>query len=185
MSKVIAFTGHRPQDMFGYEEDVEGNVVIKKWLFAQIHNIAKKHPDTRFISGGALGVDTWSAEAVLAVKKVFPLVTLEIAVPCLNQDKKWSKEAKQRYAQLLDDADKVTYVSKHEYTGRCMQDRNEYMVDQADCIIGVWKAKRSGGTWNCLEYAEQEGKAMLILHPFKRKVIKCKAGEPIFMFRQV
>ena len=176
----VAFTGHRPHDLYGYKENVEGNIVIKKWLMQKICTVAKKYPSAHFISGGALGIDTWAAECVLEAKKTFPNITLEIAVPCIGQESKWSKEQQQRYHRILEQADKVTYVSDRPYTPYCMQDRNEYMVDEADAIIGVWSGKPYGGTYNCLKYAEEKERPMLLLHPFDFVQRKVKTGEKLF-----
>lgn len=45
---------------------------------------------THFISGGKIGIDMDSTESVLAKKEMFaPNISLEIAVPCAEQDKLW------------------------------------------------------------------------------------------------
>lgn len=184
MKTAVTFTGHRPQDLYGYG-DSEGTQRIKDWLMRKIDAVVRKHKDVHFIAGGALGIDTWAAEAVLVVRDLYPQydITLEIAVPCKNQDKKWRKESKQLYREILDKADQVTMVSEKEYHGNCMQVRNEYMVDNADAVISVWSGKTHGGTWNCLEYAEEQGLPMLLLQPFQFVQCKVKRGEKIFPSR--
>ena len=178
-SRTICFTGHRPKDMHGYQEDNRNNLRIKTWLHNQITNVAKKYPDAHFISGGALGIDTWAAEAVIEVRKDYPGITLEIAAPCYEQDSRWPAPSKERYRRICDLADKVTYVTEAPYTRECMQKRNEYMVDNADGVIGVWKGTYSGGTWNCLRYAQEQGRPVVLLHPFKFKQLVRRRGEPI------
>ena len=182
MSKTVrvAFTGHRPRDMYGYDENRTENVMIKRWLLSTVLKIAKKYPNAHFIAGGALGTDTWGAEAVLEAKKHFPDVKLEIAVPCLNQESRWNHESKVRYHKILKQADIVTYVSDKPYTYQSMQKRNEYMVDNAHVIIAVWSGKQRGGTYNCLQYARQVGRTILILNPLNfttQKIKRKKGGE--------
>lgn len=180
MTTTVCFTGHRPQFMYGYDETNNGNKKIMTWLEQRIRAVVKKHRKVHFISGGALGIDTWAAEAVMKVRNEFPNVTLEIAVPCKNQDKKWRSDAKKRYRQLLDAADKVTMITNKEYTYNCMQVRDEYMVDHANAIISVWTEKMEGGTFNTLEYADKKGLPMLILNPQTFTQIKVKKSERLF-----
>jgi uncharacterized phage-like protein YoqJ len=180
VSTIVCFTGHRPKDMYGYDETVAGNITIRQWLKVKCEAVIKKHGDVHFISGGALGIDTWAAEVVLELREQYPQTTLEIAVPCKAQDSKWVASAKKRYRQILDDADVVTYVSDKKYDNVCMQNRNEYMVDNADAVIGVWSGKGNGGTWNCLDYAEKLGRPMLLLNPKDFRILKVRKGGSIF-----
>ena len=45
-----------------------------------------------------------------------------------------------------------------------MQKRNEYMVDLADKVIAVWNGS-TGGTYNCVKYAEKCGKEIIRIVP--------------------
>lgn len=38
------------------------------------------------------------------------------------------------------------------------QVRNEWMVDNGDLGLALWNGKKSGGTWNCIKYADRVGK---------------------------
>ena len=106
-------------------------------------------------------MDTDFAEAVLQAKKQHKDIVLEIAVPCRNQDLKWSKDDKKRYAEILNNADIVNVLSE-SYTPFCMQKRNEYMVDKSDLVIAFWNGEESGGTWNTMNYAKRKSKQLLI-----------------------
>ena len=116
---------------------------------------------TYFISGGAIGVDMDFAEAVLQAKKQNKDIMLEITVPCRNQDLKWSKDDKMRYAEILNSTDFVNILSEG-YTSFCMQKRNEYIVNKSDLVIAFWNGEESGGTWNTISYAKRKGKQILI-----------------------
>lgn len=65
-ARRVAFTGYRPQKMpFGFDEQDERCVDFKRRLYKTIESLIDqgyKH----FISGGALGMDMYAAEAVLA-----------------------------------------------------------------------------------------------------------------------
>ena len=112
-----------------------------------------KNGYTEFISGMALGVDTLCAEIVLELKDKYPDIKLECAIPCLNQSEKWSDNQKKRYIEILSKSDKVNYISKCNYTKNCMNDRNKYLVDNADALIAVWNGKPSG-TFNTIKMAK-------------------------------
>ena len=158
--KICCVTGNRPQKfLWKYGEGKE----YKKYLVGmtrQIENLIDSG-FTYFISGGAIGVDTDFAEAVLQAKKQHKDIMLEIAVPCRNQDLKWGKDDKERYAEILKSADIVNILSE-SYTSFCMQKRNEYMVDKSDLVIAFWNGEKSGGTWNTIFYAKHKGKQLLI-----------------------
>ena len=93
---------------------------------------------------------------MLELKKEYPNITLEAAIPCSSQADRWNAAAKERYNQVLSLCDKVTYVNE-AYTKDCMMERNMYMVDNSDYIIAVWNGKPSG-TGKTIKYANNTGK---------------------------
>ena len=61
--KTCAFTGHRPQNLpFGFNEEDERCIDLKKTLREQIINLIENEGVTHFISGMAIGVDMYAAE---------------------------------------------------------------------------------------------------------------------------
>ncbi|ABS83657.1 hypothetical protein 0305phi8-36p097 [Bacillus phage 0305phi8-36] len=176
--KVLTFTGPRPQNLFGFDKDNPDNKMVYIWLTKKILAYCKKYPNAHFITGGALGVDTWAAEIVIEARKLYPDITLEIAVPHEGHGNKWRPEARKHYKWIKSKADVVTMVSNQPFTMRCMQARNEYMVDNATAIIGVWNG--SSGTTNCLKYAQRKKLPMLVLEPNRKLVRKVRRGEKLF-----
>ena len=88
-----------------------------------------------------MGVDLDFAEIVIRYRKggiAAPRdIKLEIAIPCKNQTRGWSKEDKERYQRIVDSADVVRYVNRKYFNGGTLK-RNEYIVDKADCIHAFW-----------------------------------------------
>lgn len=156
----IAITGHRPNKLWGYSL----NHYKYKLLSDRIIEVFNENDGTHAISGVALGVDTVYALAILDLKKYREDVTLECAVPCLNHSSKWFGESIKMYNDILEMSDKVTLVSNIEYNHSVMQKRNEYMVDECDVLIAVWDGT-SGGSANCVRYAERMGKRIIIINP--------------------
>lgn len=161
----ICFTGHRSKGLpWGYDETKESCILFKRVMTSIIEK-AIENGYTYFISGMALGVDMICAEIVLELKKKYKNVMLECAIPCINQEKKWSSFQQERYRNILKKADVVNYVSETEYTNTCMNDRNNYMVEQSDVVIAVWNGKPSG-TGNAVKMAKNAGKKVRIVDPF-------------------
>lgn len=163
MSKTVCFTGHRPKDLpKGSEEWINGQLMqaIKK---------ASNKDYTRFISGGAVGVDQMAARCVLLAKVFDSRLKLVIARPFPSQDKVWPPHVKVKFEELLGKADAVVDVCEDPYAVWKMQKRNEWMVDQSHVVIAVWKGGR-GGTHNCIEYAQASKKPILRINPLAKEV---------------
>lgn len=142
------FTGHR--EIFKKDEDD-----IKQKLTDTIEKMIDEGV-VRFYCGGAVGFDTLAASCILSLKKKHRHIRLVMALPCTDQDKKFSKSQKQLYRYILDNADEVIYTHDSTHIAGCMHARNRYMVDNcAYCICYI--RKESGGTKYTLDYAKKCG----------------------------
>lgn len=163
-NQVCCFTGHRPQHFaFGYRESDPCCVALKARLRREIEALINGSGVNHFISGMALGVDTYAAEILVDLKKTYPHITWEAAIPCENQAGKWRASDRERYRNLVRQADKTTVVSR-DYTPDCMHRRNRYMVDASDVVIAVWDGSLSG-TGKTVAYARATGKTLVIISP--------------------
>ena len=82
--KTRCFTRHRPQKL-GYGENSIQCDELKNKLEELIIELIEKKVVPHFISGVALGVDTYAANIVLNLKTLYPNITLECTIPCENQ----------------------------------------------------------------------------------------------------
>lgn len=159
--KVCCVTGHRPKGFPWDYNDTEcaSHQEYLEAMACYMSEFVRKHGVTRFIAGGAIGVDSDFAEIALDLRdNVYDFLTVEIAVPCPNQDAYWSPTDKARYKRILERADEVNVLSDH-YTKWCMQKRNEYMIDHSDFVFAFWNENEtSGGTVNAMRYAERKKK---------------------------
>ena len=160
---TCCFTGHRAQKLpFGFDERHPECVRVKDEL--RSHILGAAHDGyTRFISGGALGVDLWAARIVLEVKEEYPWIMLGMAIPCEGQPDKWNYFYKSLYRDICGRADEVTMVSGTPYYSGCMQKRNRYMVDKSSRVIAVFDGS-PGGTASTVEYARKTGKDVKIIN---------------------
>ena len=135
IDQSCCFTGHRPKYFwFGDNEAHPECRKIKEFLSTSIEHLIVDKGVTHFISGGAIGVDTWATEAVVALKAKHSGITLEIAKPFPTTWEQFEERDRVRYEKLLDRVDKITEVSP-EYSKTCMFDRNRYMVNNATYLI--------------------------------------------------
>lgn len=161
MGNICCVTGHRPSSFpwnFWDADSIPRQKYLQVMASAIDHAIREDGID-HFIAGGAIGADTDFAETVLHYRDcIHEHIRLEIAVPCPNQNLKWTEQDKERYRRILDSADLVTTVSDR-YTRFCMQKRNEYMVDNSDIVFAFWNNTiAKGGTWNTIQYAKKKQK---------------------------
>lgn len=162
---TASFTGHRPNKLGGYDpRSPKNNAMLLKLRKIIIDHIENKNVSI-FITGMALGIDMWAARIVLALKSKYPQLQLVAAVPCKNHSSKWIKQSQDEWQWIIDRCDHLHYVSDEEYTKWCMQKRNEWMVDNSDYVIAVYDDSGKGGTYNCIRYAEKQGKKIIKLNP--------------------
>ena len=159
--KKCCFTGHRPQKL-GFSENSIKCDELKSILKENIISLIKQGV-THFISGMAIGVDTYAAQIVLELKKEYPDIILECALPCETQASKWREVDRETYFNILEQCD-IDTLLQTRYTNDCMMKRNMYMVDNSDYIIAVWNGKPSG-TGNTVEYANRKGKKIIEINP--------------------
>lgn len=181
----IAFSGHRPNKLGGYNWNNEKNKRIITKINSVLTDIMKENnyfeDGVHFIFGGALGIDQMAYHVcrMLGIRHELRLknkLIMEVAVPYKNQPNKWFNNVDViRYNKQLEHANIVTYVDElegysrtnapvGEYNAYKLQIRNEYMIDNCDLLIAVWDGSK-GGTCNCIKYAEKLGKKIIIIDP--------------------
>lgn len=161
--KTVCFTGSRPKGLpWKYNENCDLCLNFKanlKQLLLKLIGLGYSH----FITGMAMGFDMIVAEILIDLRdRDKRAITIECAVPCLNQSEKWSASYKNRYNNLLKIADRVTYVSNQPFYNGCYQKRNNYMVDNASLVVaGI--GEESKGTITTVDYAKKRNKNIIIL----------------------
>lgn len=146
---IIGITGHRPNRLYGYDLTDKRYLTLKN----KFRDILIRDKCKIALSGMALGVDTLFAQAVLELREQGQDIKLYCIIPCIDQERMWSKKDKELYKNIVNSADKVKYTSKQSYKPCSMQKRNEYIVEHCDKLIAVWDGIRQGGTYNCIQYA--------------------------------
>lgn len=161
----IAITGHRPNKL-GNDYDLTSPLIKKikdRILIIIMNNSSPTQLDNKeitLISGMALGIDTLFAK--IAIENNIPFIA---AIPCVEQYKMWPDESIDRYFDIVNHPLCTQhYCTDSVYNTTCMQIRNEWMVDNCDILIAVWDGS-SGGTANCVKYAESKNKQIIYINP--------------------
>lgn len=167
--KICAITGHRPKSFpWKYNEMDRGCSLLKETLTGQVGLLVEQGV-TDWLNGMAQGVDLWTAEIVLELKKKNPALSLHCILPCEGQERKWPVSEQERYHSILRRADAVVYVNR-VYHVDCMLERNRYMVDHASVLLAVYNGTQRSGTGATVCYAERQGKEIFIIDPISRLI---------------
>lgn len=153
--KACSFTGHRtiPQEHIAPLVDLLDRAIA--YAYAE--------GCRTFFSGGAVGFDLLAARRVLLFRISHPDARLVMLLPCLGQEEKWSPVQRERYYQVLRDADEVEYLAD-AYDGNCMRRRNAALVSRADMLV-AYVSRRSSGAGQTLHMAERKSIAIYNLYP--------------------
>lgn len=155
---IVCGTGHRPDKLGGYSNESHNKLVDIAECWLEINK-----PD-KVISGMAVGWDLALAQAATNLK--IPLIA---AIPCRNQDEKWSDTDKLHRKMLLLLAQEKHFISE-EYTKSCMLDRNIWMVENSNMVLAMWNGENEGGTAHCIRYAKKMGKPIVNLWKIYQEV---------------
>lgn len=160
---VVAFTGYRPEKMPFSE--TKGDVKYERFRARELQVIERliERGCTHFISGVAMGFDTWVAEDILILRKKNKALTLECAIPFPGQADKWEHADQKRRYKIITKADSSVIVCNH-YHEKCYFERNRYMVDKADVVVCAYNGKR-GGTQYTVNYALSQNKIVIQIDP--------------------
>lgn len=152
---IVAFTGHRPDKLGGYK--LPNPTYVK--VCREIDFLLKELQPEKVITGMALGIDQWAAS--VAYKLGIPFVA---AIPFEGQEKAWPLKSQRTYQLLRRLASEEVIVSPGEYEPVKMRTRNRWMVDNSDALIAVWNGT-SGGTGNCVQYANSVNRKIYQIDP--------------------
>jgi uncharacterized phage-like protein YoqJ len=151
----VAATGHRPNKLGGYDFFNPQRVWIRNRIWEEL----TKLKPTACISGMALGIDqdfAWTA--------MWMGIPVLAAVPFAGQESQWPASSQEFYKELLVRCYHIEVVCQGGYAAWKMQKRNEWMVDHCQVLLAVWDGS-SGGTGNCVGYANRVGRQMVRIDP--------------------
>jgi uncharacterized phage-like protein YoqJ len=166
--KTACFTGHRKiaGEYYNRVNPSADWLSLKNYLGKVVTSFIKDHGVNKFISGLAIGVDMLGAETV-ALCRCFggPEVELIGAMPFPAQSSKWPTPTRNHFDDVCKLCNEVVVISRGEYHPSKMQLRNIWMVNESDYVIAIWDGISKGGTLNCIKYAQEQKKPVLLIKP--------------------
>lgn len=149
---IVAGTGHRPGKIGGHQNERRNYELIKPKIINYLIKLHEARPvgtgDLIVITGLAQGWDTWLAQA--ALEAPVP-IRLWGAIPFIGQERTWPSTAQERYYNILAECEDTVVCQGY-------QDRNEWMTNNCTILLACWNGEKSGGTYNCIQYAERRQK---------------------------
>ena len=141
----VAFTGHR-----NYSETTNNKLrEVIQGLIAEGY--------TAYLCGMAEGFDIAAAEVVLALKELSPQLELHCVIPFKGHISKMpSTEWAERYARILSQADSIITLAE-QYDATVYHQRNDYLVQSADCLICYYSGRVRSGTGYTVRRAMKKG----------------------------
>jgi len=155
----VMFTGHRPPRLGGYDEDNPTAAKVRDWLMKKVAQKIAEGAKT-FVSGGALGVDQWGAQAVIDRD-----AELTMAIPCDGYCSRWPQASQDKFNEILKKAHVVEVVCLGTYASYKNIVRDKWMVERSKEVIAVWNGAEDGGTWHTIKEARKAGRRIDILNP--------------------
>ena len=144
-TNTVAFTGHRINRMIKFSINrVQLLANIGFDTSVGIEQLCKQGYHT-FLSGMAEGFDLIAAEEVLKLKERYPYIRLKAIVPFRGQSDRYTVEEKQRYDNILAQADEVITLSEPYFNG-CFLRRNDYLLEHSERLFAYYDAIPIGGT---------------------------------------
>lgn len=165
---IVAGTGHRPNKLGGYGQEVEERLIHVAVDY--LEEIWFNDESFLVISGGALGWDQALAKAAYRLN-----IPFQMYLPFKDFDVKWPKVSRDSLDFLCRAAEEVKYISEPGYNPYKMQLRNEAMVNAAHFVIALWNGT-NGGTANCVRYAEKVGKPIVNLWDKYEEAVRREAS---------
>ena len=150
--KTCVFTGHRELS----------SDFSKRKLKEEIKKLLTLGVDT-FLCGMAIGFDLLAAETVLSLKRKHPQIKLVACIPCIGQEKYFSKTDQKRYVVAVKKADEKVILSNSYYRG-CMQVRDKYMAERGDVMIAYCTKKEGGAAYTvrCFQKAHPQSDIIFV-----------------------
>ena len=171
--KTCAITGHRfSRFKFKLQDTNTACKRLKKRLHDQFVLLYEQGVRT-YIIGGDLGVDIWSGEILLEMKKLPEYSELEliIALPFPEHDRNWHPLFVRRLEYLKRSAKEVVTVGR-EPGAVSYKRRNYYMIDRADVLVAVYDNDHSvrNPIGQSVNYAKKRELPIILIHPDKGTV---------------
>ncbi|MDD5016880.1 MAG: SLOG family protein [Eubacteriales bacterium] len=169
--KSACFTGPRASKM-PYDEKCVYHEKLEQVLKEQIIKLIRVGV-SEFYTGGQTGIDTLAAFLVIGIKQELgTTANLHLVLPYRNMQAGFSALQKDDFDCIEGSADTVACLNE-TYTPVCYRERNRYMVEKSDYLIGVADTvKPYSGTHMAINLARKKGIEIIIINPITFEIMR-------------
>lgn len=162
MGMTLGVTGRRPRGLpWRYSEEDPRCLELKEEMRRVILCKVSEGYDT-FVTGMAMGIDTYFAESVIDLRSTYPGLRLVCEVPFSTQSSRWTLGARFRYNTIKSKADEWN-CPRESYDPSAYLERDARIVERSDSLLVVWDGVREGGTYRTYEMALRSGVPCIVI----------------------
>lgn len=144
MIKSLYMSGYRPHELGIFNEKHPGIAIIKKAIENELRALIDDGLEWVVISGQQ-GVETWTAEVVIQLKKEFPQLKYSIITPFLDIEKNWNEQKQEKFFYIQSQADFVTSVTKKPYEAPWQFiEKDKFIIQNTDALLLVYDEDHEG-----------------------------------------
>lgn len=144
MLKRLVVTGYKQHELGIFDDKNPGIRFIKKALENRLRTLIDDGLEWVILSG-QLGVETWTAEVVIELKKEFPELKYALLTPFLEQEKNWNEAKQEKYQMIVDHADFHRSLTNKPYEAPWQFiEKNKFFLRNSDGILIVYDEETDG-----------------------------------------
>lgn len=127
-------SGYQPVELNIFDFNDQRIHYLKKAIEKRLISFIEEGMEWILISG-QIGVELWTAEIVLALKKNYD-IHLAVIPPFKNQEKKWPEPYQQQYLELIHLADFYQPIYEEDYQGAYQfRAKNKWFIQKSDACL--------------------------------------------------
>ncbi|WP_144513126.1 DUF1273 domain-containing protein [Bacillus sp. FJAT-22090] len=181
MVKRLLVTGYKAHELGIFNDTHPGIPVIKQTIKNQLLTLIDEGLEWVILSGQQ-GVEMWTAELVVEMKKTFPHLKYAIITPFLDQEKNWNELKQEKYRSLLFQADYDTSLTKKPYEAPWQfVEKNKFLIRNSDGMLIVYDEENEGSPKFIKklaeQYAEKENYSLFVIDAYDLQMIAEEIAE--------
>lgn len=114
VEETICILGPKPPSLYGYDMNNPYYKDLKTKIYNKVEDLIKVGYTT-ILTNGYIGTEVIGYDVAVEIKKKYPHVNNILATPFLNLSDKWVGKDKDKYRQMMNDADCFVEIDKIQY----------------------------------------------------------------------
>ncbi|MEH7176631.1 DUF1273 domain-containing protein [Neobacillus vireti] len=146
MLERLLISGYKSHELGIYKDNHQNVNYIKKAIEKELITLLDAGLNWAIVSGQS-GVELWSAEVVLSLKRKYPHLKLAVITPFLGQEENWNSERQELYQKIIYQADFTTAISKQPYQGPWQfVQKNKFLIKNSDGLLILFDSDNENGS---------------------------------------